>query len=61
MNEFVFLVEPSQGGGYIATSLGEIIRAEADNLPELRQRVKHAVLRHFGAGQAPPTIRLQFV
>lgn len=61
MNEFVFLVKPSPDGGYVATSLGAIICTQAETLPRLRRMVKDAVLRHFGAGQAPKTIRLQFV
>ena len=47
MEELIFLVEESEGGGYLAKGLGVSIYTEADTLEELRFAVKDAVSCHF--------------
>jgi len=61
MNEIIFLVEESPEGGYIAHALGESIFTEADDIQNLHDMVRDAVLCHFEEGQAPKIIRLHFV
>ena len=48
-SEIIFLVEESAEGGYQARALGESIFNEAENMAELKQNVKEAVLTHFEA------------
>lgn len=47
MNEIIFLVEEAPEGGYIARALGESIFTEADDLTQLHERARDAVLCHF--------------
>ncbi len=61
MVELIFIVEESPEGGYTARALGESILTEADDLPQLREMVKDAVLCHFEEGNTPKLIRLHFV
>ena len=61
MDELIFLVENAPEGGYTARALGESIFTEADDLPNLREKVKDAVRCHFDDGQGPKIIRLHFV
>lgn len=61
MNEIIFIVEESPEGGYVARALGESIFTEADDLQQLHERTRDAVLCHFEEGQAPKIIRLHFV
>lgn len=61
MNEIIFLVEEAPEGGYTARALGESIFTEADDLTQLHERARDAVLCHFEAGNAPKLIRLHFV
>lgn len=61
MNEIIFVVEDAPEGGYSARALGESIFAEADNLDQLHERTRDAVLCHFDEGKAPKLIRLHFV
>ena len=60
-SEIIFLVEESAEGGYQARALGESIFTEGENMLDLKQNVKEAVLTHFEEGQHPPVIRLHFV
>jgi hypothetical protein len=61
MKEIIFLVEDAPEGGYTASALGEDIITEADDLSDLREMVREAVLCHFDEGHAPHVIRLHFV
>ena len=61
MNEIIFLVEEAPEGGYIARALGESIYTEADDLNQLHERARDAVLCHYEVGSAPKMIRLHFV
>ena len=62
MNELIFVVEEAPEGGYTARALGESIFTEADDLPELQNQVRDAVLCHFEDEAArPKMIRLHFV
>ena len=61
MNEIIFIVEESPEGGYVARALGESIFTEVDDLQQLHERTRDAVLCHFEEGQAPKMIRLHFV
>ena len=62
MNELIFVVEEAPEGGYTARSLGESIFTEADDLAQLQEQVRDAVLCHFDDGEArPKLIRLHFV
>ena len=53
MNEIIFLVEEAPEGGYIARALGESIFTEADDLTQLHERARDAVLCHFEEGNIP--------
>lgn len=59
--ELIFLVEESAEGGYEARALGESIFTEAENIAELRENVKEAVLAHFEEDNHPSIVRLHFV
>lgn len=62
MNELIFVVEEAPEGGYTARALGESIFTEADDLVQLQEQVRDAVLCHFGDEEArPKLIRLHFV
>lgn len=61
MNEIIFVVEEAPEGGYTARALGESIFTEADNLADLYDHVRDAVLCHFADGERPKVIRLHFV
>jgi len=61
VNEVVFVVEESPGGGYTARALGEHIFTEADSLEELRSKVRDAVACHYEVDRRPALIRLHFV
>jgi hypothetical protein len=50
MNELIFVVEEAPEGGYTARALGESIFTEADDLAQLQEHVRDAVLCHFDAG-----------
>lgn len=61
MNELIFIVEEAPEGGYTARALGESIFTEADNLTELQEQVRDAVLCHFDDDEArPKSIRTAF-
>lgn len=60
-SEIIFVVEEAPEGGYTAKALGQSIYTEADNLPELRENVREAVVTHYDEGKQPSIIRLHFV
>ena len=61
MKELIFMVEEAPEGGYTAHALGASIFTEADNLADLRAKIKDAVSCHFDEGQEPKVVRLHFV
>lgn len=61
MSEIIFLVEEAPEGGYTARALGESIFTEADDISELRARIRDAVQCHPEEGEAPKLVRLHFV
>ncbi len=61
MNEIIFLVEDSPGGGFSARALGHSIFTAADTEEELQAMVRDAVACHFDEGTAPKLIRLHYV
>jgi hypothetical protein len=61
MNEIIFLVEYAPEGGFIARALEASIFTEADDLNDLRKKVREAVDCHFEPANKPKMIRLHFV
>ena len=61
MNEIIFLVEESLEGGYEARALETSIHTEAENLTELKNSIRDAVMCHFDEEERPRIIRLHFV
>jgi hypothetical protein len=61
VNEIIFLVSEPPEGGYAAEALGHSIFTVADNLEELNEMVRDAVLCHFEEQERPKIIRLHFV
>lgn len=61
MNEIIFLVEESPGGGYIARALGESIFTESETTEKLHNEIIDAVKCHFEDGEEPKIIRLHYV
>jgi len=61
MNEIIFLVSEPPEGGYAAEALGQSIFTVADDLEELNEMVRDAVLCHFEEEERPKIIRLHFV
>jgi Zn ribbon nucleic-acid-binding protein len=61
MKELIFLVEEAIECGYTAKALGESIFTEADTLPELKNKIKEAVVCHIEEQEAPKFIRLHIV
>ncbi len=61
MKEIIFMVEEAPEGGYTARALGASIYTEADNVADLRDKVKDAVSCHFDEGEEPKVVRLHFV
>ena len=62
MSEIVFLVEEDPDGGYTARALGEAIFTQADDFPQLREKVRDAVRCHFpDEATRPKVIRLHTV
>lgn len=59
--EVIFLVEEAPEGGFTARALGVSIFTEADDLADLRAKVRGAVRCHFDEGKVPKVIRLHFV
>lgn len=63
-SEIIFQVLESPEGGFEARALGKSIFTQADNLDELRMKVRDAVHCHFDDGAEdvnPRVIRLHFV
>jgi hypothetical protein len=59
MTELVFLVEEDIDGGLTARAIGEGIFTEADDIEQLRENIRDAVLCHFeDAKTRPRMIRL---
>jgi len=58
MNKIDFLVSEPSEGGYAAEALGHSIFTGADNLQELSEMVRDAVLCHFEDEERPKIIRL---
>jgi hypothetical protein len=58
MNEIVFLVSEPPEEGYAAEALGHSIFTGGDNLEELNEMVRDAVLCHFDDEERPKIIRL---
>ena len=56
MNELIFVVEEAPEGGFIARALGESIFTEADDLGQLQDQVRDAVLCHFEDEEARPKL-----
>ncbi len=61
VTEIIFLVEESPEGGFEARAFGESIFTEADDMTQLKENVKEAVLTHFDENKHPSLIRLHFV
>ena len=62
MTELLFIVEEAAEGGYIAHAVGASIVTEADDLDQLRVKVRDAVRCHFDEDAERPTaIRLHMV
>ncbi len=61
MTELIFVVEEAPEGGYTARALGESIFTEGENLSDLQEQVKDAVLCHFEDAERPRLVRLHFV
>lgn len=59
--ELIFLVTEAEEGGYNARALGESIFTQADDLAELRENVREAVLCHFDEDEMPRVVRLHIV
>jgi len=59
--EVIFLVEEAPEGGLTARALGESIFTEADDVADLREKIRDAVRCHFDPDQIPRIIRLHFV
>lgn len=61
LTAIIFLVEESAEGGYEAKALGESIFTAVENMAQLKENVKEAVLTHFGDNEHPSVVRLHFV
>jgi predicted RNase H-like HicB family nuclease len=61
MSEIIFIVEDSDEGGYIASSLGCSIYTEGETLDELKENIKDAIKCHFDEKEIPHIVRLHMV
>jgi hypothetical protein len=61
MKEIIFLLEEAPEGGYTARALGASIFTEADNMADLRVKIRDAVNCLFNSEEVPKVIRLHFV
>ena len=61
VNEIIFLVEDAPEGGFTASALDVSIFTEADDINDLRDKVRDAVDCHFEPSNKPKIIRLHFV
>ena len=60
-HEITFQVRESVEGGYEARAVGYSIFTEADDLENLKEMMRDAVLCHFEEGEAPSSIRADVV
>ncbi len=60
-HEITFQVRESVEGGYEARAVGYSIFTEADDLENLKEMMRDAVLCHFEEGEAPRSIRVHLV
>lgn len=62
MKKIIFTIRESTEGGFEARSLGESIFTEADNVEEIKTRIKEAVDCHFDDNDPdkPEIIHLHF-
>ena len=61
MTEIIFMITEPPEGGYTAEALGHAIFTVADDLNELSEMVRDAVICHFEEVERPKMIRLHFV
>ena len=61
VTEIIFIVEPSDEGGYVAKALGYSIYTEGETIEELKENIKDAVRCHFDEKNIPRIIRLHIV
>jgi hypothetical protein len=61
MTEMILLVEEDPEGGFQARALGFSIFTQADDLAELKSRIRDAVHCHFEDGDRPGMIRIHYV
>ena len=54
MMELVFLVEEDMDGGLTARAIGEGIFTEAEDIEQLRENIRDAVLCHFDDPETRP-------
>lgn len=60
-SEIIFSVEEAPEGGYTARALGHSIFTQAEDLADLREKVRDAVRCHFDEAARPSVIRLHSV
>ncbi len=61
LNEVIFEVSESMGGGFEARALGFSIFTVGDDWDDLKSMARDAVLCHFNEDELPSVIRLHFV
>jgi hypothetical protein len=61
VQEVVFSVRKTRGGGYVAWAVGSSIVTQADSLERLKALVRDAAECHFDPEPAPKSIRLLIV
>jgi hypothetical protein len=60
MTEVLFLVEEAPKGGFTARAVGTSIFTEANDVKELEENVRDAVMCHFEDAERPRVIRLHY-
>ena len=60
-SEIIFSVEEAPEGGFTARALGHSIFTQAEDLADLREKVRDAVRCHFEEATKPSVIRLHMV
>lgn len=60
-SEIIFSVEEAPEGGFTAKALGHSIFTQAEDLEDLRAKVRDAVRCHFDEAAKPAVIRLHMV